>query len=517
MVNLTIDTLSTEAAPGETVLSVAKGLGIDIPTLCHDSRLPHVNACMVCLVRDIKADRMIPACSYPVEDGMEIDASSAAVRHARRDALELLSREHFGDCEAPCRRGCPGGLDISAMMKAVAAGDWQAAGNVVRDRIPIPMMLGEICPAPCEKTCRRKAVDTALRIREIKGAVGWFAPVVEGAPADHSGRHVAVIGAGPAGVSAAYFLRRKGYGVTVYEREARPWDALTGKLGGSLNPETARLEYDHLKQAGVSFVCGRDIRARDDLSALLDGHAAIVLAGGHDMRTILESMAVEILKDGRMTSVAGVFACGSLREDCGKMAVRAVAAAQDAAAAVDAFIKGDTRPAAARRFDSRAGTLTERQVMSLAENALRGGPGAHCPEGMNPRDEASVREEAGRCMSCGCRAGEACRLRRYAEDYHVPQVRAHPPAVVMSSPLIIRDHPDILFEPGKCIHCGLCARLAEAEGEPFGLTFLGRGRGARLAPPLGVSWADALTVSARACADICPTGALTVRGDPAVS
>lgn len=513
MFKLTIDKQLAQAAPGETILSVATGLGIDIPTLCHDTRLPHLNACMVCLVRDMKTDRMIPACSYPVEDGMDIDASSGAVIQARRDALELLLREHFGDCEAPCRRGCPACLDIAAMMKAVVGGNWAAAGDIVRERIPIPMILGEICPAPCEKTCRRKAVDSALSIREIKGAVGCFSSA-KPATNKPTGKCVAVVGGGPAGVSTAWFLRENGYAVTIYEREASPWEALVKKLGEGLKPETARGEYEKLEKAGISFICGRAVQTRDDLLTLSHEHAAVVLAGGSAMRTILEVMEVAVLTEGYKTSVTGVFTCGSLREDCGKMAVRAVADAQRAAAEVHAFITGDSGTAALKkRFDSRAGILTETQLASLAENAS---PTEEHPSpyDLNLNNEAGVRREAGRCMNCGCQAGETCQLRGYAEAYDLSSARAHPPAVVMESPLIIRDHPDILFELGKCIHCGLCARLTEVEGEPFGLTFIGRGRAARLAPPLGVSWADALTLSARKCVDICPTGALTIRDEP---
>ena len=547
MLKLTIDNQVTQGAPGETILAVAAKLGVEIPTLCHNESLPHLNACMVCLVRDKKTGRMMPACSYPVEDGMDIDASSACVRQARHDALDLLLREHFGDCEAPCRRGCPAGLDIAAMMKAVADGNWAAAGRIVRATIPIPMILGEICPAPCEKVCRRKDVDAALRIRDIKGLAGRLSSEnlsTSGAVT----KPVAVVGGGPAGVSTAFFLKKKGYDVTIYERESSGWEALGAKVGTGFNLEIIREEYEKLEQAGLSYVNDREIKTATDLSDLLNRYAAVVLAGGQAMRENLDAMGVRAVNTGYATSLPGVFVCGAAREDCGKLAVRAVADAQKAAMEVQAFVEGEhAPPIAKKRFDSRAGTLTDLHLASLAAGAIADVANSDSPEILgldkprpwkldalpstqihldadtfnhqtirpsnHPALKEAARREASRCMNCGCRAGESCQLRDYADDYDVSPPRALPPAVLMESPLIIRDHPSILFEPGKCIHCGLCVRLTEAAGEPFGLTFLGRGRGTRVAPPLGVSWAEAVTFSARQCAEICPTGALTLR-DP---
>jgi NADH dehydrogenase/NADH:ubiquinone oxidoreductase subunit G len=122
---------------------------------------------------------------------------------------------------------------------------------------------------------------------------------------------------------------------------------------------------------------------------------------------------------------------------------------------------------------------------------------------------AEVAQEVERCLHCDCRKADACTLRVLAERYGADPHRydAQRPAVT-----IIHQQAGVIFEPGKCIDCGICVQIAAKLGEPVGLTFLGRGFTMRPGVPFHGSWDQALTHAAEACVAACPTGAIS-RGD----
>jgi ferredoxin len=129
------------------------------------------------------------------------------------------------------------------------------------------------------------------------------------------------------------------------------------------------------------------------------------------------------------------------------------------------------------------------------------------PDGGYAADEAT--REAARCMHCDCRKGHDCALRDYAIAYEADQ--RHYAGGGRRPFEQITQHADILYEPGKCIRCGICVRITEREREPLGLTFIGRGFDVRIGVPFEGSLAEGLREVARDCAEACPTGALCVR------
>jgi NADH dehydrogenase/NADH:ubiquinone oxidoreductase subunit G len=114
-------------------------------------------------------------------------------------------------------------------------------------------------------------------------------------------------------------------------------------------------------------------------------------------------------------------------------------------------------------------------------------------------------EQAARCLHCDCRGQTSCKLRKYAAIYnaHPRRFKADRRAFQQSA-----QHADVIYEPGKCIDCGLCIQIAAAAGEPLGLTFVGRGFDVRVAVPLDRPLAEALTKAAAECVAACPTAAL---------
>lgn len=227
---LTINGIRCAAQAGQTILQVAEANGIDIPTLCHHESVKHYGACGLCVVEAKGSPKLMRACSTLAADGMELDTESKRVVQARKIALELLLSDHDGDCRGPCMLNCPAGTDCQRYIKQIAQGDYHGAVKTIKEKLPLPASIGRVCPHPCETACRRQMVEEPVSIAYLKAFAAdrdlESGSPYHGEPAPDTGKHVAVIGGGPAGLTAAYFLRQKGHRVTIYE--AMP------KLGGML-------------------------------------------------------------------------------------------------------------------------------------------------------------------------------------------------------------------------------------------------------------------------------------------
>ena len=185
-----------------------------------------------------------------------------------------------------------------------------------------------------------------------------------------------------------------------------------------------------------------------------------------------------------------------------KLTVKAVANGKAAAVAVDRFLKGE--PPATDRFDSKIGKLRESELKELEKNCGAGRQPVHEPAGM-----PAPQIEAARCLHCDCRKPQSCRLRMYAERYGADQRRYS--ADERSHVQLIGHNQAVVFEPGKCIKCGLCIKVTRRAGEQLGLTFIGRGFNTQVAVPFGEALQDGLKKAAKECVEICPTGALAFR------
>ena len=229
-IKLTINGVEVLAENGDTVLTAAKNAGIEIPTLCHHESVKVFGACGICVVEAEGIPKLLRACSAKVSEGMVISTESERVIKARKVALELLMSDHTGDCVAPCSLNCPAGTDCQGYIKAIAQGDDHKAVEIIKEKLPLPASIGRVCPHPCETNCRRKLVEEPMSIAFLKyfaadndmNSENPFKPAI----AEATGKTVAVIGGGPAGLTAAYFLAKKGHKVTIFD--AMP------KMGGML-------------------------------------------------------------------------------------------------------------------------------------------------------------------------------------------------------------------------------------------------------------------------------------------
>lgn len=340
MITLTIDGRQVSVAEGTTVLEAAGQLGIRIPTLCHVPGLEPASSCFVCAVQIEGRRGLSPSCALPAAEGMKVTTSSEEVRSVRRVALELLLSDHAGECVAPCSARCPAGLDIAGFVREIVAGDVARSMEIITRRLALPGALGRICPRLCEQGCRRGDYDDGLAIGPLhrysadldqESASPYFPPCL---PA--SGKSVAIVGAGPAGLAAAYFLLQQGHGCTLFDAEAAPGGMLRYGIPAFRLPKDALdAEIGVIRRMGAEFRMnsrwGRDF----SLAELHGRHDAVFLAIGaqraQGLRCEGEELAlsaIEFLRlvaDGNPPSLGDhvvVVGGGNTAMDCARAAVR---------------------------------------------------------------------------------------------------------------------------------------------------------------------------------------------------
>ncbi|MGS0729835.1 NAD(P)-binding protein, partial [Shewanella sp. 0m-11] len=193
-------------------------------SLVHDSK-QHCNLCHVELHTDDNSITHVRACETLVSDiaaqNIQVITQSAALSKQRKAALQVILSDHFADCEAPCQTACPAGVDVQSYLYHIAQGDHTEAVKVIKQTLPLPLSIGRVCPAFCESECRRGLVDEPVAIRQLKRHAADLdlegdAPYVPPRLAD-TNKKVAIIGSGPAGISAGYYLSNNGHNVTIFE------------------------------------------------------------------------------------------------------------------------------------------------------------------------------------------------------------------------------------------------------------------------------------------------------------
>jgi NADPH-dependent glutamate synthase beta subunit-like oxidoreductase/ferredoxin len=520
MPKLFVDNREVEVADGATILDAAKKLEIEIPTMCFLEGHKALTSCMLCVVKISGSNSFVPACGSIAREGMRIESDCEEVRQARIMALELLLSDHLGDCMGPCQVICPAGMNIPLMIRQIASGKIRDAIATVKKDIALPAVLGRICPRPCERGCRRAAFDEPVSICLLKRYVADLDlqsgnPYLPACKASR-GKRVAIVGAGPAGLAAAYYLQQDGFNCVVFDEHEKPGGMLRyGVSQQQLPREVLEAEIALIERLGVKFQ--GQTRVGDSLSVedLRGDFDAVLIAVGELKPDDAAWMGLKMTPDGIVingetyqTNLAGVFSGG----DCvrrRRLAVRAVADGKEAAISIGQYLFGQIVTGVANTFNTHIGKLKNGEIekfVACASKAHRLTPLRE--NGGFTNEQAS--EEASRCLHCDCRKAESCKLRQYAQDYE-----ARPGRYKSERRLFEQQtgHPQVIYEPGKCISCGLCVQIAAQASEKLGLSFVGRGFDVRVTVPFGKSIAEGLTHTARQCVAACPTGALAFKSD----
>ena len=517
MPTLHIDNQPVTVEPGATILDAAEKLGIRIPTLCYLKGHPALTSCMVCVVKVKGLQKLLPACATRAEDSMVIESECEEVRDARRTAFELLLGDHLGDCIGPCQGACPAQMDIPLMIRHISNANYADAIKVVKERIALPATLGRICPEICEKVCRRASKDSAVSICLLKRFVADLdlqsdAPYIPQCKQPR-GMRVAIVGAGPTGLAAAYHLLQEGIGCVIFDCNDRPGGALRDVPADRLPPDVLDAEIGLIRNMGAEFRMGVALGTGLSIDALRAKFNAVLIAAGkltHEQTTLfgLEMAAhgLRVDKHTMMTSSQGVFAAGSSVTPS-KLAIRSIAEGQAAAGAIVQYLNGEEIFRSSKFFTVRMGRVSDDEMSIFMANASASKRVKSSDNCLNA-DEAGL--ESARCLHCECGKLDGCKLRDFSVEYE-----ADPAALKGIRKKYERydSHQDVIFEPGKCISCGVCVQITEELKEPLGLTFVGRGFQVQVKVPFGESLSQGLKDAAIRCAESCPTGALVLRGN----
>jgi len=329
--NITINNKSVTAEKGRTILETARENNIEIPTLCHDSRTETYGACGLCVAEVNNSPRLVRTCAAYPKDGDIILTESERVKKSRRLTLELLLSAHSGDCKPPCGIACPAELDCMGYAKMIANGDYDKAAALIREKLPFPSSIGRVCPRPCEKECRRRFVEKEpVSLIKLKRFAGDSADITPPDPLSDTGKKIAVIGAGPAGLTAAYFLRLKGHSVTVNEAMPEPGGMLRyGIPEYRLPKDVLQKEIDMIKSIGVEIKT--NVKVNNIARFRLAYDAVIIAVGawksvplkckGEDLDGVING--IDFLREKpALTGNAAVIGGGNTAMDACRTAVR---------------------------------------------------------------------------------------------------------------------------------------------------------------------------------------------------
>ncbi len=351
------------------------------------------------------------------------------------------------DCAAaPCKTACPAGQDVPGYMARAAAGDPAGTLAVILATNPLPNVLGKMCNQACRSKCMRAHYDDPLRIRDVKrctaemGASGLT-------PATANGRSVAVIGAGPAGLTCAWFLALAGCSVNVYEAGDKPGGRVLGKMA----KEAERVERDvrNILDMGVKLHLNKAVN-QAELAVLAARNDAVYAAVDEPLSTAGFSGKVlqRIVAPGKTPGL--VDSVGEGRRAAGVLLARL------------GLLAADLAPAKA---GTDARSLRKRQAFRYAETA-------------KSVDAANVREEAARCLQCDeycgicasvCPNRANLLLPSSSRTWPVQEAVADRDGVrVITLGTAKAESPWQVLNLGDfCNECGNCAAFCPSAGAPY--------------------------------------------------
>ena len=261
---------------------------------------------------------------------------------AMRDKEELVRGKRRGPALVPCKYTCPAEIDVPRYLRLIREKRYAEAAAVIREKVPFPKVLGYVCHHPCESVCRRAEVNEAVSIRELKlfavendRELLWEKNARRDAP---TGKRVAVVGAGPAGLTAAYYLTKQGHGVTVFE--TLPFAGGMMRFGipeYRLPRDVLESEIREIEKTGVEIRINARVESLDVLMKEQGYHAVVVAVGahrGHRLRIPGKDLdgvwvGIDFLREvnlGKRVEVGErvlVVGGGNVALDCGRAAHRA--------------------------------------------------------------------------------------------------------------------------------------------------------------------------------------------------
>ncbi len=295
-IQVTVNGHNIEVYDDLTILQALIQEDIHIPHLCYDIRLERSNGnCGLCVVElgEGREQRDVKACHTPIKEGMVICTNSPRLENYRKIRLEQILADHNADCVAPCVMTCPANIDIQDYIHHASNGNFEKAISVIKERNPFPSVCGRVCPHPCESQCRRNLVDSPVAINYVKrfladwdlGRENPYSP----AKKQPTGKKIAIVGAGPSGLTAGYYSAINGHDVTVFERHPQAGGMLRyGIPEYRLPKDVLDREIEMIKNLGVKIMTDKTLGIQIRLEDLHKDFDAVYLAIGSWRATPLQ-------------------------------------------------------------------------------------------------------------------------------------------------------------------------------------------------------------------------------------
>ncbi|SCM70955.1 4Fe-4S ferredoxin, iron-sulfur binding domain protein [uncultured Pleomorphomonas sp.] len=360
-----------------------------------------------------------------------------------------------------CSAACPLHVDARAMAEKMAAGDFTGAIALYARVVPFPAIVAHICEHPCEAACRRAEAGGAVRIGALERALveEAYPTVRRSAQQARKPKAVAVVGAGLAGLTAAFDLVMKGHAVTVFEADAQPLDRLHRDYRPAVLPPSAiEADVGALIKLGVGIRCRQRIGGDASLSldALIAGHDAVLMASGPGPASAFSATLrlnaagrIEADRETRATSHPKVFASG-LHDGSeeGWSAIGSAADGRRAAGSIDRFLQGASLTA------SRGGEATGSCLyVDVGSHAAM--PPVEAADPAAGYGHAEAIAEAARCFPCHClECVKACPYLAHYKTYPKRAVRE-----IYNNDSIIMGNRKSNRMIDSCALCGLCETL----------------------------------------------------------
>lgn len=293
-VNIILNGSIVSGFKGETILSLARRHHIEIPTLCNDPRLEPFTSCYVCVVEVDGMRGLQPSCSTKLYEGMKITTDNEKVHKARKTALDLLVSNHYADCIGPCKQTCPAGVDVQGYISLIEKRQYHEAVALIKETNPLPAICGRVCVRPCEVACRRNLLDEGAAVGidylkrfasdiDIDSPDKWK-PEIKPA----TGKKVAVIGAGPAGLSCGFFLQKEGHQVDIFEAAPRAGGWLRyGIPEYRLPNDLLQKEVDNITEMGVNIFYNKKFGKDISYKNIKRDYDAMILTIGSQKGTLI--------------------------------------------------------------------------------------------------------------------------------------------------------------------------------------------------------------------------------------
>ena len=322
-----------------------------------------------------------------------------------------------------------------------------------------------------------------------------------------------MIGAGPAGLAAAYYLQLNGYQTILYDKEAAPGGLLRTNIDPEVLPASVLdREIDTILSTGVTFKGETEINA-SSFAQITSQYDAVIIATGalvDEIRNwgfLTNPKGIEAERNSYQTSMKGVFAIGNTLR-FSRMSVRPIGQGKEVAWSVAQYLSGEVPKGEPRLFNSRFGKLLKEEFSEYLKESVT--YNRLSSENVNSsgfiQEEAVI--EAKRCLHCDCRDIENCKLRDLSGQYTANQRHfAGHNRKIMTKYFA----HSIVYEPLKCIKCGICVRMTSKYQEKYGFSYIGRGFDVVIGVPFNESVEAGLAETSEKVAKACPTGALSVK------